>query len=404
MRFMEACAGRPVVGVGLQSFCWADLRERKELFGWLANRAEEFADAGFSHVWLPPASQGLDWQGYIPNQWYKIVGEQSFRALNRRLVQRGVAPVCEVIVNHRAAENVTSCNGEFSAFSNPTWDTTAVVSFDWKCESNCTAYCYGPCKCGNPDTGQNLHAAPDIDHTNPIVKSDIKAFMKWMMKEYLCKGWRFDMVKGYDAAFAKEYWQSTGVDFAIGEYFDGITDRIVNWTNSSGMLAFDIPHRDALKTALETENYTLLGTQGGKPPGVAGQNMFVASTYIDHHDSTHVGGPVFDGGFSAENITLGYVYILTHPPFPWVFRPHYDGIHRDAIKTLIAIRNNVRISAKDSLFISASAVDLYAAYVGAADPCQGKLAVRLGQETWRPCGDGWVLAARDVGWAVWMHD
>jgi len=395
-------ADHPVVGVGLQSFDWTDLTDRPDFFGVMSDRADEFALAGFTHVWLPPASQALDLQGYIPNQWYKIVGAQSFKALNLKLVRNGVKPVCDVVLNHRSAEHTTSCNDEYTAFVNPTWNTSAVVSFDMKCgDVGCSAFCYDPCNCGNQDTGQNFFAAPDIDHTNPVVRADIKEFLGWMKTNYNCNGWRFDMVVGYHASFAKEYWQSSGNSFAIGEYFEGIADNIVAWTNASGMMAFDIPLRNTLKQACQTENYALLGEHAGKPPGVSGVDMFAASTYIDNHDTTNSDGPVFDGGFLVQHIVIGYAYILTHPSFPWVFRPHYDSIHRDAIRSLIAIRMKARISAEDSLFISSSAVNLYAVYVGAAAPCEGKLAVKMGTSAWRPCGDGWVLAASGVRWAVW---
>jgi len=404
---VEAWAEDPVFGVGLQTFNWTDLRDRPTLFRLLSHRVDEFAKAGFTHVWLPPYTQSLDWQGYVPNQWYKIVEAQTFKAMNTKLVQLGVKPVCEVVVNHRSAEHVSSCNGEYIAFQNPTWNTSAVVSDDWKCaDHDCTTFCSGACTCGSADTGQNFYSVPDLDHTNPLVQADIKEFMRWMQKNYLCKGWRFDMAKGYHASFAKDYRRSTENPFAVGEYYHTRTEPIAAWAASSGMLAFDMTLRPMLRKAFETENYTLLGPKGGSPPGVSGQDMSAASTFLDNHDTTNVDGVAFDGGFPPKHLVLGYVYILTHPSFPWVFRPHFDGANRDVIRQLIAIRDEAKVTPDDTLFISASAADLYASYIGeagASGACEGKLAVKLGRAAWKPCGEGWILAAYDIGWAVWKR-
>lgn len=50
---------------------------------------------------------------------------------------------------------------------------------------------------GNHKTGEDYVAAPNIDHTNPRVREDIKAWMKWLRSSIGFDGWRFDFVKGY---------------------------------------------------------------------------------------------------------------------------------------------------------------------------------------------------------------
>lgn len=395
------------VGVGLQAFGWKDLVFRDGFFKYIRGRTGEFADLGFTHVWLPPATSALDSYGYLPLEWYSIVGAADFAAANAGLRSRGVMPVCDVVLNHRAGKGRAACNGEYIVFENPNWNSSAVVSDDWKCGTPgaCSRYCTPPCQCGNKDSGQNYVAAPDIDHTNKVVQDDVIAFLKFLQADYGCEGFRFDMAGGYAGSFLKMYMDRVGAPFGVGEHLSLDTANMLAWAKQSGRQAFDYPGRFAVKNALDTRQFAQLSSFG-KMPGLAGYDIKAASTFVDNHDTTNPDCPVGDGGFSDAILMYGYAYILTHPPFPWVFRAHLDGPHREEILNLMAIRARAGVSPADTVGTEYTAPyeqDLYAAYInGDMNTCNGKLAIKLGPRVWKPCGTGWTIAARGApDWIVW---
>mmetsp|Transcript_108196 Transcript_108196/g.316421 ORF Transcript_108196/g.316421 Transcript_108196/m.316421 type:complete len:454 (+) Transcript_108196:44-1405(+) len=384
---------------GLQAFDWPSLADREKLFRQLAPRAAEFADAGFSHVWTPPPSQSADPEGYLPGEWYSVVNERDLRAFTHALHGRGVSPICDVVLNHRTGARKATCNGKFLTFVRPDWDSTAVVSGDNTCDGK-DLMCGSPCTCGSKDTGENFCPAPDVDHSKEQVRNDVVDFLNWLRAEFGFGGWRFDMVLGFDASYIKEYVERTKGGFVVGEYLSYDADKIKAWISASGLPAFDFPQRGALRQALGAGDFSALGTV----PGLAGWRPGSAQALLDDHDTARPQGKGTggDGGFGPEDVQmLGYAYILTHPPFPWVFLPHLDGANGDAIKQLVAARRRAGVRSDDPVKVAAARRGLYAAVVGAGGPCEGRAAVRLGPEDWAPCGDGWGLAASGKSWAVW---
>merc|ERR1712232_563550 len=112
--------------------------------------------------------------------------------------------------------------------------------------------------------------------------------------------------------------------------------------------------------------------------------MGSACTFLDNHDTARGGGQGGgDGGFGNDYaVMLGYAYILTHPAFPWVFLPHFDGNNAADIKKLISIRNKANISPEDAPYIDTAAKGVYAAFVGTKSKCSGKLAMKVGPDAW----------------------
>jgi len=379
-------------GVGLQAFSWNDLSNRASWFSQLSGRASEFASDGFSHVWTPPPSQSVDSQGYMPGEWYTIEGASSLKSFTSTLSSKGVKPVCDIVINHRTAPAKDSCNGEYIAFKSPDWGSWGVVSNDNKCDSG--TFCYGSCKCGSSDTGQNFCAAPDVDHTNSQVQSDIVAWLKWLKSEYSFAGWRFDFAVGFSPQFIKQYVNGAGGDFAVGEYWDTDANKVNSWISGSEQHAFDFPQRFALKSAIASNDFSQL-KWGTHPLGLAGINREGACTFLDNHDTSRPSGQGGgDGGFGNDyQIMLGYAYILTHPAFPWVFLPHLDGGNGANIKKLVQIRNSAGISPSDLPYIDSASNGVYSAYIGTSSKCDGKLAMKVGPDSWSPCGS-WSRSSR----------
>jgi alpha-amylase len=100
-------------------FGWDSCREG----GWwqkIAGKAQEIADQGFTHIWLPPPSQSVSEEGYLPSQLYnfnsKYGSEHDLRACLDALNAAGVAPVADLVFNHRCADTQNK-KGDWVIFS-----------------------------------------------------------------------------------------------------------------------------------------------------------------------------------------------------------------------------------------------------------------------------------------------
>jgi hypothetical protein len=67
--------------------------------------------AGFSHVWLPPPSASVSPEGYMPQQLYDLNSaygsQEQLHALLEALKAAGVAPMADVVINHRWVRRAT---------------------------------------------------------------------------------------------------------------------------------------------------------------------------------------------------------------------------------------------------------------------------------------------------------
>ena len=66
------------------------------------------------------------------------------------------------------------------------WDAHAIVSDDPHFRGR-----------GNKSTGDNFHAAPNVDHKQPFVRDGISEWLQWLRTEYGFDGWRLDFAKGF---------------------------------------------------------------------------------------------------------------------------------------------------------------------------------------------------------------
>ncbi len=367
----------------LQGFDWSAISDRGSLYTKVSNDAGNIGSAGINAVWLPPPSQSVDLQGYLPQQWYQLVSSANLASCISALSSRGVAPIADVVINHRTAPNVDSCTGKYTAFKNPDMGNWAVTKDDENCATNQGC-------CGNYDTGDVVTYAPDLDHTNSQVQSLSKDYLNFL-KSTGFTGFRFDMVKGYSASYVGSYISSSNPIFSVGEYWDSSTTKVVNWISGTGgkSQAFDFPLRYNLQSAIRNNNYAGMGWA---MPGVIGQNPSHAVTFIDNHDTSR------DDRFgSTDQIAMGYAYILTHPGTPCVFWTDWNisGI-QTAIKAMIGARRKANISSTATINIVSYTSGLYAAYVN------GVLAIKLGSTSWAPSDATFKLYTSGNNYAIWV--
>ena len=409
-----------------QSFGWDEFAQTRVsneggLYEFYNARTGVLKANGVDMIWLPPPSASTGDVGYFPTEWFNFSKtswgtEAQLRKMLANMNARGLYPIADVVVNHR--------NGTtgWTDFTNPTWGCETICSND---DAANPAKVYTGCRpSGALDTGEEFKGSRDLDHTNLTVQNGVKDFLS-RLKALGFKGWRWDVAKGFAPVYFGNYIQASQPYYSVGENWDRNATNLKNWIdgtyaggiNSSTTVsgAFDFSTYYALSGALKTNNFTnLKNSFTGAMNGLAGQIGYAekAVTFVDNHD-TFVGKEAFLG----NNIPKAYAYILTHPGIPCVFAPHYyggsytkDGVTRNyssgyaaAINKLMIARKTAGIDAWSSVTIDQSVVGLYAAYIkkrnSDTDPV---IAMKIGSNSWSPSGTGWVLAASDTDYAVWL--
>ena len=94
------------------------------------------------------------------------------------LRERGVTPVCDVVINHRTAD-ARGADGAWNVFADLDADGEPIHWGDWAITCDDPAF-FGK---GGPDSGENYGPAPDLDHANPELRFALKRWMAWLRDE-----------------------------------------------------------------------------------------------------------------------------------------------------------------------------------------------------------------------------
>src|SRR5271154_6671751 len=202
------------------------------------NDVQAIHDAHFDLIWLPPPSYtGHNSAGYDPVEYFRLDNSygtfDEHRALLQSLLQSGVEPVADIVINHR--------NGEtgWADFKNPDWGSWAICRDD--------EYFSNPASQNDPtpadqrgdceetadylQPGNKTYAYSsfrDIAHPNSTVRHDIARYLL-QLKSFGYRGWRYDMVHGYHAKWIAYYNGVTQPTFSVGEYDWGAHDQQRGW-------------------------------------------------------------------------------------------------------------------------------------------------------------------------------
>ncbi|XP_071915829.1 uncharacterized protein [Coffea arabica] len=371
--------GREIV---FQGFNWESWRKRWYLE--LAAKAADLSRSGITAVWLPPPTESVAPQGYMPSDLYNLNSEYgSEEELKHCIVEmhnQDLLALGDVVLNHRCAHK-QSPNGIWNIFGGKlAWGPEAIVCDDPNFQGH-----------GNPSSGDIFHAAPNIDHSQDFVRRDIREWLNWLRNDIGFDGWRLDFVRGFAGEYVKEYIEASNPAFAIGEYWDSLAyeggnlcynqdahrQRIVNWINATGGIssAFDVTTKGILHSALHNQYWRLIDPQG-KPTGVMGWWPSRTVTFLENHDTGSTQG---HWPFPRDKLTQGYAYILTHPGTPVIFYDHfYDFGLREIISELIESRTRAGIHCRSPVKIYHANNDGYVAQIGET------LVLKLGYLDWNP--------------------
>ena len=368
------------MGVLMQAFYWDCPREEQQEFAWwnfVATKLDELRSAGFTALWLPPASKASNLggmsMGYDVYDYYdlgefaqKCVDEQKketrtwfgskdeLKALTRAIHARNMKVYADLVLNHN--------NGADAEEFNPIIQQTRWTKFtpqsgifnrDWSC--------FNPSPYPDSDPGA-FGTMPDLCHTNPRVITGILNHAKWMIEEIGFDGFRYDFVKGFGgwivrAIHERQYTRDNKpVDlFGVGEcwagdeFIDSWLDSVNMWTDNR-VGAFDFPLRYRLKDLCDQPGFSLrtLARSGV----LMKDRPFEAVTFVDNHD--------FRDGETPEVITdkmLAYAYILSHEGYPCVYWKDYFkyGLGKpgepDGIERLVQVHESHAGGATNILFV-----------------------------------------------------
>ena len=392
----------------IQGFNWESARlKHGSWYRKVIELAPTLAERGFTTIWLPPPTDSVSAEGYMPRDLYDLNSKygtlEELRECVAELKRHGIKSLGDAVLNHRCA-HAQGPDGLWNQFGGKLdWDASAIVSDDPHFGGR-----------GNRSSGDFFHAAPNIDHSQDFVQRDICEWLRWLQAEVGYDGWRLDYVRGFSGTHVKKYMEATDVHFAVGEYWDTLSydydqpqynqdphrQRIVKWIDDAGGLAgaFDVTTKGILHAVFERQEYWRLSDGDGQPPGVLGRWPSRAVTFIENHDTGSTQGHWrFPEGFEQ----LGYVYILTHPGTPTVFWDHlfewHDPALSECIVKLIEFRKEMGVHSRSSVKILRAEQSVYAAQIDDA------LVMKIGTGEYSPSEAEWEYHTHGISWCLWRR-
>lgn len=341
-------------GVMLQGFSWDSYNESQ----WkvLEKQADELKGY-IDLVWLPQSGKCLETtqvMGYMPyyyfNQNSSFGSEAELRSLITKFKAAGIGAIADVVINHRNTEGWYTFPAETYKGVTYQMQSTDICKNDDGGTTATQAATDGVSLSQNNDEGTDFGGCRDIDHKSENVQKVIKAYLKYLKDDLGYTGFRYDMVKGFDGSHVADYNDATGVEYSVGEYWDG-NDKIKSWINRTNKksAAFDFQFRYNVRDAVNGAANGKVATSSDWSKLYSNDNLMhdanyrrYAVTFVENHDTQKRSESEQNDPLRKDTIAAN-AYMLAMPGTPCIFQPHWRD-YKPELKEMIAARKYAGIT------------------------------------------------------------
>ncbi|MCD7713430.1 MAG: chitobiase/beta-hexosaminidase C-terminal domain-containing protein [Prevotella sp.] len=346
-------------GVMLQGFYWDSYTETQ----WtkLESQADELA-AYFSLIWVPQSGNAnMDYNnmGYMPYYYWdqnsSFGTESELRSMISTFKNKGLGTVADVVVNHHNTDGWFTFPAETYNGTTYQFLSTDICANDDGGAAATEAAIEGVQLSSNNDEGEDWSGCRDLDHQSSNVQTIVKAYVKYLKDDLGYTGFRYDMAKGFNGSHIGDYNDYAGIEFSVGEYWDGNAATVKNWIDATSKrsAAFDFAFRYTARDVVNNSNWSNLGNTSGISDSDYRQ---YAVTFLENHDTEKRSGDDQDPLY-ADTLALN-AYLLSMPGTPCVFLKHWIA-YKQEIKNMIDIRKAMGITNTSSYSKYASSANYY---------------------------------------------
>lgn len=334
-------------GVMLQGFSW----DSYDYSQWTVLEKQADDMKGFIDlVWLPQSGKCIETtqvMGYKPyyyfNQNSSFGTEAELRSLIAKFKANGIGAIADVVVNHRNTDGWYTFPAE--TYKGVTYQmlSTDICKNDDGGSTATQAKKDGVSLSQNNDEGTDFGGCRDIDHKSENVQKIIKAYLKFLKEDIGYTGFRYDMVKGFSGSHVADYNDAAGVEFSVGEYWDG-NQSIINWINKTKKksAAFDFQFRYNVRDAVGVKDNKIVSSPNWSKLKSDINLMHdptyrqYAITFVENHDMQYRSKDEPLDPLKRDTLAAN-AYMLAMPGTPCVFQPHWRA-YKQEIKSMIEAR------------------------------------------------------------------
>ncbi len=381
-------------GVMLQGFSWDSYNDSQWKI--LANQADDMKDY-IDLVWLPQSgkcAETVQVMGYKPyyyfNQNSSFGTETELRNLITKFKANGIGAIADVVINHRNTEGWFNFPAE--TYKGVTYQmlSTDICKNDDQGKTATQAATDGVSLSNNNDEGTDFDDCRDLDHKSANVQKIMKAYVDYLKNDLGYIGFRYDMVKGFDGIHVADYNDAVGVEYSVGEYWDG-NDKIESWINRTNKksAAFDFQFRYNVRDAVNGATDGKIGSSSDWSKLNSSNNLMhdasyrrYAVTFVENHDTQYRSAESQNDPLRKDTLAAN-AYLLAMPGTPCIFQIHWNE-YKPELKEMIAARKYAGITNMSNYVNRTSKKTLY---VNEVTGTKHKLLVAVGDEASNYAGE-----------------
>lgn len=352
-------------GVMLQGFYWDSYTDTK----WtnLESQADELSQY-FSLIWVPQSGNcntSSNVMGYMPvyyfNQNSSFGTQAELKSMIKTFKDKGLGTIADVVVNHRNNLGVKSSWVDYPSetYNGVTYQMlpTDIVANDDGGATKTWANTKGISLSSNNDEGEDWSGCRDLDHKSANVQTIIKKYENFLINDLGYTGFRYDMVKGFNASHVADYNDAAGVSYSVGECWDS-NSTIETWITKANKksAAFDFQFRYNVRDAVNNNDWSKLNSTNNLVHDVNYSQYAV--TFVENHDTQYRSATETLDPIKRDTLATN-AYLLAMPGTPCVFLPHWKAYKQD-IKAMIDARKAAGIKNTSTYTNMRSSLQYYA--------------------------------------------